>query len=353
MRKFFNFKTLYLKLTFIFIGIWWLVNWLSFGVIFRVFSEKNFIDVIQNHPEILRRFESMRLITLGTLIFGIAIGTIGILLSARTIVKPIQALSKSARRVTEGDFKTNVLIVGKDELAQLGNDFNLMVKALESTDTLRKDFVSNVSHEFKTPVTSIKGFATLIRDGNITNTQMKEYCDIIIDESERLSQLSRNLLLLSEIETEVINENKKLFSLDEQIRRVVLLLEPYWIKKEILFELNLDNISMIENDTLIQQIWVNLISNAIKFSKDKSVIKINLEKFNGKTRIEIIDEGIGINQEDLPRIFERFYQADSSRSSDGHGLGLVIVKAIVDKLKGEIHVKSEINKGTIFSVLLP
>ncbi len=349
----FKFKTLYLKLVVIFIGIWWLINWLSFGLVFRAFSEKTFIEIIQNHPDILERFESMRFVTLGTLLGGIIIGSIAIVISARSIVKPIQALSKAARQITEGEYNINVKVDGKDEISQLGKDFNVMVKALESTDNLRKEFVSNVSHEFKTPVTSIMGFAKLIKDGNLNSNQVSEYCDIIIDESERLSQLSKNLLMLSEIETEVIHESKILFSLDEQIRRVVLLLEPFWQKKEIEVELNLEKITLINNDKLIQQIWINLISNAIKFSDNNSKIVINSYYENGKAVVEIIDYGIGIKAKDIGRIFERFYQVDTSRSSEGHGLGLVIVKTILDKLDGTISVQSELNTKTIFTVKLP
>lgn len=349
----FKFKTLYLKLVVIFIGIWWLINWLSFGLVFRAFSERTFIGIIQNHPDILERFESMRFVTLGTLLGGIIIGSIAIVISARSIVKPIQALSKAARQITEGDYNINVKVDGKDEISQLGQDFNVMVKALESTDILRKEFVSNVSHEFKTPVTSIMGFAKLIKEGNINSIQVNEYCDIIIDESERLSQLSKNLLILSEIETEVIHETKTLFSLDEQIRRVVLLLEPFWQKKEIEVELNLEKITLINNDKLIQQIWINLITNAIKFSNSNSKIEINSYFDNGKSIVEIIDFGIGIKDKDVERIFERFYQVDTSRSSEGHGLGLVIVKAILEKLDGEISVQSELNTKTIFTVKLP
>lgn len=348
----FKFKTLYLKLVVIFIGIWWFINWLSFGLVFRAFSEKTFIEIIQNHPDILERFESMRFVTLGTLLGGIIIGSIAIVISARSIVKPIQALSKAARQITEGDYNINVKVDGKDEISQLGQDFNVMVKALESTDNLRKEFVSNVSHEFKTPVTSIMGFAKLIKDGNLSANQISEYCDIIIDESERLSQLSKNLLILSEIETEIIHESKILFSLDEQIRRVVLMLEPFWQKKEIEIELNLEKITLINNDKLIQQIWINLISNAIKFSDNNSKIIINSYFDNGQSTVEIIDFGIGIRDKDIDRIFERFYQVDTSRSSDGHGLGLVIVKTILDKLDGEISVQSELNTKTIFKVKL-
>lgn len=348
----FKFKTLYLKLVVIFIGIWWFINWLSFGLVFRAFSEKTFIEIIQNHPDILERFESMRFVTLGTLLGGILIGSIAIVISARSIVKPIQALSKAARQITEGDYNINVKVDGKDEISQLGQDFSVMVKALESTDNLRKEFVSNVSHEFKTPVTSIMGFAKLIKDGNLKPDQVSEYCDIIIDESERLSQLSKNLLILSEIETEVIHESKMLFSLDEQIRRVVLLLEPFWQRKEIEIELNLEKITLINNDKLIQQIWINLISNAIKFSDNNSKIVINAYYENSKSIVEIIDFGIGIKEKDIDRIFERFYQVDTSRSSEGHGLGLVIVKTILDKLGGEISVQSELNTKTIFTVKL-
>jgi signal transduction histidine kinase len=227
-----------------------------------------------------------------------------------------------------------------------------MTKELKNIDFLRKDFVSNVSHEFKTPITSIKGFAKLIRDGKLSNDQLLDYSEIIVNESERLSLLSSNLLKLSELDSKMIREQSKLFSLDEQIRKTILILEVQWEKKEIEFDIGLDEISITGDEHLLQEVWLNLIQNAIKFSSQKGTIKINLYKYGDMAKVEISDNGIGIADEDKKRIFERFYKGDKSRSKDGNGLGLVIVKKIVELSNGKIYFESKLGKGSTFIVEL-
>jgi signal transduction histidine kinase len=352
MKKF-KFKSLYHRLAVTFIGIWWLINWFSFGFVVRVFSQHQLSELSDTFPNFREQFEDLRFLTLGIMVAGIVIGSLAILLSSRSIVKPIKELSKAARSITEGNFKVKLDVDGRDEIAQLAYDFNQMTKAIESTEALRKEFISNVSHEFKTPSTSIKGFANLIKQGGLSEDQVQDYCDIIMEESDRLNSLARDLLMLSEYETEVIFEDQKSFDLAEQIRRVVLTLEPQWQKKNIEIKLDLQSCKVHTNDKALHQVWINLINNAIKFSNENSRIEVTLIQEQSQVRVKIRDFGIGIDPEEIARIFERFYQAELSRHQEGHGLGLVVAKTIVDKMKGEIKVESKKNEGSTFIITLP
>lgn len=350
--KRFKFKSLYQQLAVTFMGIWWLINWFSFGFVFRIFSIHQVGDLSETFPNFREQFDDLRFLTLGIMIAGIVVGSIAILYSSRSIVKPIKELSKAARSITEGNFKVKLEIDGRDEIAELANDFNRMTYAIESTEKLRKEFISNVSHEFKTPATSIKGFASLIKQGGLSNEQVKEYCDIIIEESDRLSVLARDLLMLAEYETEVISEDQRTFDIAEQLRRAVLALEPLWKKKHIEIILDLQTTNVHTNDKVLYQVWINLISNAIKFSHENSKIDIRLRQELNHAHVTIQDYGIGMDQEEMNRIFERFYQADTSRGLEGNGLGLVIAKTIVDKMNGTIEVKSTKGEGSTFIVAL-
>jgi signal transduction histidine kinase len=228
-----------------------------------------------------------------------------------------------------------------------------MTKELKHIDLLRKDFVSNVSHEFKTPITSIKGFAKLIRDQPLSADQLLEYSQIIVNESERLSLLSTNLLQLSELDNQIIRKQGSVFSLDEQIRKSILLLEVQWTKKELELEIDLEEVSYNGYEHLLEQVWLNLLQNAIKFSKPKGIIRIGLHKKDAMIKVDIEDNGAGIAEGDKDRIFERFYKGDKSRSKEGNGLGLVIVNNILELSNGKIYFESQQGKGTIFSVELP
>lgn len=353
MNKRFFFKSIYAKLAIAFLGIWWLLNALTFGIIMRIMSNTDFFESELYGFEIRLAFTKIRSATGLAFLFSAVVGTIIILFVVRRIVRPIKRISAASKEVANGNFEVEVAVKSADEIGRLTSDFNLMVKELKNIDILRKDFVSNVSHEFKTPITSIKGFAKLIRDGQFTAKQLFEYSDIIVNESERLALLSSNLLKLSELDNTIIREQATSFSLDEQLRKTVLLLEPIWLNKEIDFDINLEKIIIKADEHLLQEVWLNLILNAIKFSFQEGRIKINLYKANDNARVEVIDHGIGIAEEDKIRIFERFYKADKSRSKEGNGLGLVIVKKILDISNGNIYFDSTIGKGSTFIVELP
>jgi signal transduction histidine kinase len=303
--------------------------------------------------ELYDEFHRIRSATGLTFLLSAIIGTIIILIVVRGIVKPIKCISKASKEVAKGNFDIEVKIKSKDEIGQLTADFNLMTKELKNIDFLRKDFVSNVSHELKKTITSIKGFAKLIREGQLSDDQISEYSGIIVNESDRLSLLSSNLLKLSELDSKMIREQATVFSLDEQIRKTILILETQWSKKEIEFDIELDEIVITADKHLLQEVWLNLIQNAIKFSIDKGIIKISLHKNGDMAKAEIADYGIGIADDDKGRIFERFYKGDKSRSKEGNGLGLVIVIKIVELSDGKIYFESKSGKGSTFTVELP
>lgn len=359
MRKRFSVQSIYAKFVLIFISIWWLLNSLAFGVIIKVISSSYLFSVYKtklltnSHYELVKEFRRIRALTGLTFLFSAIIGSILIILVVRSIVMPIKRLSKASKEVAKGNFNVEVKVKSTDEIGQLTTDFNLMARELNNIDVLRKDFVSNVSHEFKTPITSIMGYAKLIKNSEYTEDQLKEYSDIIINESERLSLLSSNLLKLSELDSRVIRDQSTSYSLDEQIRKAILLLEVQWIKKDLEFDIDLEEIAIEADKNLLQQVWLNLIQNAIKFSKQNGVIKVRLYKNKDNVTFEVTDQGIGIADEDKDRIFERFYKADRSRAKEGNGLGLVIVKKIVELSNGTINFNSKVGEGSTFIVELP
>lgn len=353
MKKRFYFKSIYAKFTILFLGIWWVLNSLTFGFVMFIMSKSIIVKSYIDRYELFNDFHKIRFATGSTFFVSIFVGTIIILIAVRGIVKPIKRISNASKEVAKGNFDIEVEVTSKDEIGQLTTDFNLMTKELKNIELLRKDFVSNVSHEFKTPITSIKGYSILIRDSNLTNEQIKEFSDIIANESERLSLLSSNLLKLSELDSKMIREQATEFSLDEQIRKTILILEVQWEKKQIDFDIELEKGYISGHMHLLQEVWLNLIQNAIKFSCHKGTIKISLTKCNDYVKVVIADNGFGISADEKDRIFERFYKGDKSRSNDGNGLGLTIVKRIIDLSKGRIYFSSELGKGSSFVVELP
>ncbi|MGM9975094.1 MAG: sensor histidine kinase [Clostridiaceae bacterium] len=281
------------------------------------------------------------------------IGSLLMFFAVRMITEPIQRLTRATKEVAKGNFSVRVKYLGSDEIGVLINNFNLMAEELNNIEYLRKDFINNVSHEFKTPIASIQGFARLLKSNKLTDDQFNDYTDIIIEESERLTNLSSNILKLSQVENQAIAYKRESFSLDEQIRKTILLFEEQWSEKELELDIELQKVDYLGDEDLIKQIWINLLSNAIKFSKPRGRIGVSLESDEGWIRVIIEDNGIGIADENKTRIFEKFYQADTSHGSEGSGLGLSIVKNVIELNKGHIYLESSLNKGTRFFVELP
>jgi signal transduction histidine kinase len=268
-------------------------------------------------------------------------------------LKPIRKVIGATNKIAEGDFSVRVNIKGIHELEELSGSFNKMAQELASIETLRNDFINDFSHEFKTPIVSVRGFAKLLKEGDLSDEEKQEYIDIIITESERLATLSTNILNLSKNESIGIITDKTPFRLDEQIRRVVVLTEPKWSTKDITMNVNMEEVIFVGNKGLTQQIWLNLLDNAIKFSEKGSPINIDLSKWSGGIRFTIKDDGIGFDDAIKTRIFDKFYQGDPSHNKSGNGLGLAIVKKITELCGGTIEVQSELGKGSAFTIMLP
>ncbi|QUI21232.1 HAMP domain-containing histidine kinase [Vallitalea pronyensis] len=294
---------------------------------------------------VMNQFRSFLSIFFGNIMF---IGSLFIIIGIAMIVRPLKKIAHGIKDVANGNFNVKLKKRGHDEIAQLTDNFNKMVDELNGNEYLRKDFVSSISHEFKTPITSIKGFAKMLNNPSLSQEEKKDYIDIIISESERLSNLSANLLKLSELDSRAII-NKTAFSLDEQLRRVILLFQEKWERKNIQLHIDLDQVTMVGDEDLLYQVWVNIISNAIKFTKNGGTIEISL-KHEDNIKVIITDSGIGIKDADKEQIFERFFKGDKSRSKEGTGLGLSIVKKILKLHDSHISIESEYGKGSSFCV---
>lgn len=292
-------------------------------------------------------------LTITSLIISTLIATIISGIASKRILRPIRTLSKATEEVAKGNFSVKIGIPKDYEFALLAKNFNKMVHELSSIETLRNDFVSNVSHEIKTPIASIQGFAKLIQDKNLNDDERSEFTDIIISELSRLSKLTSNILKLSKLENQEVITGKAEFALDEQIRCAILIMEPEWSEKGIDLDIDLDKVSIIGNEDLLQQVWLNIIGNAIKFTEKGGTIGIKLMDLQDKIVIKVSDNGVGMNEETQRHIFDKFYQGDKSHLSKGNGLGLSLVKRIIELCDGEIKVRSKLNYGTTFTIELP
>ena len=283
----------------------------------------------------------------------IVLGTVITAFISRTILQPIRDLNKATTEVARGNFSVRVRESMDAEYGTLTRNFNRMAEELSGIETLRGDFISSVSHEFKTPLASIRGFAKLLQDESISDSERREYTQIIIDETVRLSKLASNILNLSKLENQTTIGSKTRFSLDEQIRKIILMLEPEWSKKNISLDIALDDIYYYGNEDLMGQIWQNIINNAIKFTPVDGKIKVQLYQTESNITVRISDNGIGIPHDAKEKIFEKFYQGDHSRKTEGNGLGLALVKRIIDLCNGNIYVENLYEGGVCFVVELP
>ena len=286
-------------------------------------------------------------------IIAILVGIFATNSLTRWFINPVKQLGTAMEKISEGDFSYRLETKSNSkEIKEIFSGFNMMAKELQSTEILQSDFVSNVSHEFKTPINAIEGYSMLLQgDENLTDEQ-KEYIEKIIFNTQRLSSLTGSVLLLSKLENQSIVSNKTKFDLDEQIRKSLLMLEPQWEKKNIEFDIEMDDTDFLGNESLLHHIWDNLLSNAIKFSEDGGEITIRLKNSADRIVFSISDRGAGIDENAQKHIFDKFYQADSSHKQEGNGLGLALVKKIVDLEGGEIFVCNNKDKGCTFTVIL-
>ncbi|MGN7763173.1 sensor histidine kinase [Paenibacillus sp. 22594] len=289
------------------------------------------------------------------LTYSLIAGSLLILVAAMFLISPIKKLTKATRRIAAGDFSTKLNIKQKGELGTLARSFEEMMYDLQQLEQMRREFVSNVSHEVQSPLTSISGYAMALKQPGITENERSRYLDIIITEADRMSKMSDSLLKLSLLESQSQQLQLTTFSLDEQIRRVIVAIQPQWLARNIRFELDLKAVRLVADYDQLNQVWTNLIGNSIKFSMDGGVIDVSIRQDVNHVTVRISDNGIGISPEDQKRIFERFFKADRSHSRkySGSGMGLAIVKQIVSLHQGDIRVESEPGRGTTLTVTLP
>ncbi len=295
---------------------------------------------------------SIALVT--TIVISVLVTFLAALMLGKNIITPVTKLSDLSQRVAKGDF--NATLDAKSYISEIQtviDSFNAMVKELGTNEALSNDFVTNVSHEFKTPIAAIEGYATLLQEKSLSEEEKQEYIEKILYNSKRLSTLTGNILLLSKLETQNIITDKTWFRLDEQIRQCILTLENRWSEKGLNFNIEMDEVWYYASESLFSTVWTNIIGNAIKYSREESTIDITLEKGVDFVTVTVTDEGIGMSGDTLNHMFEKFYQGDLSHRSEGNGLGLTLVRRILDLCNGKAEVKSQLGVGTEFMVYLP
>lgn len=297
--------------------------------------------------------KSVMVLPIITLASCILIGVIVSACSSRAVLKNVREFIEATEKLSRGDFSARLNIKRPPEFRILSKNFNAMAKELGGIEVLRTDFINNFSHEFKTPIISIKGFAEILKDDDLSKEEKNEYLDIIIEESKRLSSLATNVLNLSKIETQVILNDIQRFNIGEQIRQSILLLDSKFQSKNILLDINIEDCYINGNKEMLNQVWVNLLDNAIKFNNKNGIVSVNMKKEEGNIFINITDTGLGITRESISKIFDKFYQGDRSHSTHGNGLGLTIVKKIIELHGGTIECDSIVSKGTKFTIILP
>ena len=284
---------------------------------------------------------------------------IGALVSVAMVkfpLKPVRNLIDGMDALAAGDFKIRMnagsIMRRYPAFRDVSDSFNKMAEELESTEMLRSDFINNFSHEFKTPIVSIAGFAKLLKRGNLTQEQQQEYLSIIEEESMRLSYMATNVLSLTKVENQTILTDVTEFNLSEQIRSCILMLERKWDSKNLDLQLEFGEHQIQANEELLKQVWINLLDNAIKFTPDGHTVQVRVSENEESLMVAIMNTGSEILPEDQKKIFHKFYQADQSHATQGNGVGLAVVKRIVELHGGEISVSSE-NEVTVFTVRLP
>ncbi len=288
------------------------------------------------------------------LIASLILGSSVALFVGRLIIRPIQHISEAFGRLAEGDFTVRISTDERlTEIREMAERFNAMVYDLSQIETIQSDFVTNVSHEFKTPISAIEGYATLLQNENLEPDRRRLYVDKIMSNSRRLSDLTSNILMLSKLENQDTVPDKVQYRLDEQIRQNILLLENKWAEKDIGFNLYLPDTVFFGNEALLDDVWSNILGNAVKHSPEEGVIQISLKSSDTVVTVSIRDHGDGMDEEVQEHIFEKFYQGDTAHTDEGNGLGLALAKRIVDLCGGSISVKSAPGEGSEFIVTLP
>lgn len=285
---------------------------------------------------------------------SLLLGSVVTVYVGKLIVRPVQNIGNAFEQLSKGNFDVKVSEEEKiTEIREMARRFNAMTYDLSHIETLRNDFVANVSHEFKTPIAAIEGYATLLQNHALSPEKHDRYVEKILENSRRLTKMSGNILMLSKLENRETVSDKTEYRLDEQIRKCILLLENVWAPKNLEFDMDLPRQSYYGSESLLEQVWLNILENAVKHSPVGGSIRIAVTERAHMVTVTIADQGEGMSSEVQKHIFEKFYQGDPSRKTEGNGLGLALVKRIVDLCEGSVAVESAPLCGTTFSVSLP
>ena len=290
---------------------------------------------------------------LWVVIFSVVLSVVLGWILSNLLFEPIVRLSRAMRRVGDGDFSIQLETSSRiREVRDTYDNFNLMTQALASTEIIQTDFVSNVSHEFKTPINAIEGYTTLLQSGEQSEEQAL-YIEKILLNTRRLNELVSNILLLSRVDHQAIDSNCAQYRLDEQVRQAIVLLEPTWSEKNLELDVDLDTVEYVGNESLMLHVWVNLMDNAIKFDPLGGILRIRLLRTEQNITFTVEDSGPGIPEDAQSHIFDKFYQADTSRMGEGNGLGLALVKRVLDLCGGTVSTENLPEGGCRFTVVLP
>lgn len=291
-----------------------------------------------------------------TVLVSLVIGSTAAFLTIKYSMDPVGRLVTHINRLASGDYRTRLddkdFLAGTPAFQPVTESFNKLAEELQNTEMLRSDFINNFSHEFKTPIVSITGFTKLLKRGNLTEEQQREYLDIIEEESLRLSAMATNVLNMTKIENQTILTDTTTFNVSEQIRSAILLLDEKWDKKQIELSADFDEYTITGNEEMLKQVWINLLDNAVKFTPDFGSVRVDLKANDGWLTVCVANTGSTIPPEKLGKIWNKFYQADESHASAGNGIGLAIVKKVTELHGGTVRVTSE-NELTTFMVVLP
>ena len=334
-------------LTLFFSGIVFVIIFITMSVTGTFFYLLNKFGILHTKPEDSPAL-SLIIFTISSIIIGTLIATI----LSRFPLKPVHTLINGMNSLSKGDYDVSINLSKRNPVGrEVTKSFNVLAKELGQTEMLRTDFVNNLSHEFKTPIVSILGFAKILQKSELTNEQ-KEFVDIIVSESARLTNMTTNMLSLTKIENQHILTDITTFNLSEQIRQSIILLESRWAEKELEIEADFGEYMISGNQELLKQVWINLMDNGIKYSPKRGTISFLISEIDSDLQITITNTGPKIDEAIQQRIFHKYWQADLSHASEGTGIGLSISKKIIELHQGKIDVDSD-NAETKFIVRLP
>lgn len=318
------------------------------------FDTKNESYALFITPSLKEQFSLIRSIILTALFLVLLLGISLILVTTKFLVRPLAQITNATRELAGGNFQVRLHVKSKDEIGQLAKSFNFMVEELEKTEQMRKDFVANVSHELQSPLTAIKGMAIALQEGAVESREQKHYFELIEQESERLSSLTKQLLNLSILEADKSPFHPKPYRLDRQLRNQLVAMQPLWTEKQLDVDFDLPKLEVFADEGLLIQVWTNLYANAIKYNGRNGKITVRGYDFADEIEVIISNTGQGIPKEDLPYIFERFYRVEKAhtRAAESYGLGLAVVKRIIELHNGEISVTSTEGQETTFKIRL-